>query len=132
MFAPSSASPEFVYTDSETTVLQTELEDTIREIYLKNGSNNESMEDARTSSSLFTLKRKKHVEYCLRNIRELHPTYISLNSSRTWIVYWLVHSLGVLGELELDEDLQTDVVQFYPRANTTRVDLVEDQGSWHI
>ena len=112
MFAPSSASREFVYKDSETTVLQTELEDTIREIYLKNGSNNESMEDARTPSSLFTLKRKKHVEYCLRNIRELHPTYISLNSSRTWIVYWLVHSLGVLGELELDEDLQTDVVQF--------------------
>ena len=131
MCAPSTAAATFasfddeyinngVIKDSETTVLQTELEETVRELYLKNDEEEDDCAARRTSPTTsssttkrtFNLERTKHVEYCLRNVRELHPTYVSLNSSRTWIVYWLVHSLGVLGELDLEEDLQTDVVEF--------------------
>ena len=109
-----------VIKDSETTVLQTELEETVRELYLKNDEEEDVCGARRTSPTTsssrtkrtFNLERTKHVEYCLRNVRELHPTYVSLNSSRTWIVYWLVHSLGVLGELDLEEDLRADVVEF--------------------
>jgi len=126
MFAPSSSfenDEDFKYKHSETTILQTELEETIREIYSKNKEEDDDDDDdenkgndqdapRNSSSAFFALERSKHVEYCLRNIRDLHPTYVSLNSSRTWIVYWLVHSLGVLGELDLEKDLQTDVVKF--------------------
>ena len=131
MCAPTAAAATFasfddeyinnsVIKDSETTVLQTELEETVREMYLKNDEEEDDCGARRTSPTTsssrtkrtFNLERTKHVEYCLRNVRELHPTYVSLNSSRTWIVYWLVHSLGVLGELDLEEDLRADVVEF--------------------
>ncbi len=131
MCAPTAAAATFasfddeyisnsVIKDSETTVLQTELEETVREMYLKNDEEEDVCGARRTSPTTsssrtkrtFNLERTKHVEYCLRNVRELHPTYVSLNSSRTWIVYWLVHSLGVLGELDLEEDLRADVVEF--------------------
>mgnify|MGYP000497373051 CR=1 FL=1 len=135
MCAPSTAAATFasfdddeyknnsVIKDSETTVLQTELEETVREMYLKNDEEEEGFVDdcarrtspttsSSTTKRTFNLKRKKHVESCVRYVSEVQPTYVSVISSRTWIVYWLVHSLGVLGELDLDEDLQTDVVEF--------------------
>ena len=43
------------------------------------------------------LHRDRHVAYLLRGLGELPPSYISLDASRCWIVYWVLHSLDMLG-----------------------------------
>uniref|UniRef100_A0A7S3DE47 Prenyltransferase alpha-alpha toroid domain-containing protein n=1 Tax=Palpitomonas bilix TaxID=652834 RepID=A0A7S3DE47_9EUKA len=48
------------------------------------------------------LRRREHVSYLKRMVGELSVGFTSLESSRPWLVYWCVHGLDVLGELEGD------------------------------
>ena len=40
--------------------------------------------------------------------------YLYLDASRPWIVYWILHSLELLGE-ELPTEQKHDIVQFLAR-----------------
>ena len=48
------------------------------------------------------LHREIHVEFLARGLREpLRPSFISLEASRPWILYWILHSLDLLGQRDL-------------------------------
>jgi hypothetical protein len=50
------------------------------------------------------LNREGHVAYLQGSMQELPPGFVALDASRTWICYWLVHSLALL-EAPLPEGL---------------------------
>ncbi|CAN0134036.1 unnamed protein product [Scytosiphon promiscuus] len=43
------------------------------------------------------LMRAKHKAYLMRGLCGLGPGFISLDASRPWMVYWILHSLDLLG-----------------------------------
>jgi protein farnesyltransferase subunit beta len=43
------------------------------------------------------LNRDAHIKYLYGGIGPLSPGFISLDASRTWICYWITHSLALLG-----------------------------------
>ena len=48
------------------------------------------------------LNRARHVEFLKRGLSEpLRPSFISLEASRPWIIYWILHALDLLGEREM-------------------------------
>jgi len=48
------------------------------------------------------LHKNLHVKFLTRGLLEpLKPSYISLEASRPWIVFWILHALDLLGEEEL-------------------------------
>ena len=50
----------------------------------------------------FVLNREQHVEFLRRGLSEpLRASFISLEASRAWIAYWILHSLDLLGERDL-------------------------------
>lgn len=56
------------------------------------------------------LLRRLHIAYLLRGLeRDLPSAFISLDASRPWICFWIVHSLDLLG-YRLDEVLQQRVI----------------------
>jgi hypothetical protein len=55
------------------------------------------------------LKRKEHVAYLLSGLEGLPAGYVSLDASRTWLVYWSVHALDLLGH-ELPEAMHVRIV----------------------
>lgn len=48
------------------------------------------------------LMREKHVAYLLRGLRSLSPGYVSLDASRPWLCYWILHSLDLLDALPVE------------------------------
>ena len=57
------------------------------------------------------LLRQKHSEYLTRALtRTLAPSYVSLDASRPWIIYWTLHSLDMLDSLP-DESTLVNVVK---------------------
>jgi protein farnesyltransferase subunit beta len=107
----------FKYKDSETSITQRELERTVRDIYEGNHLKT-NINININSEYTFKLERERHIKYIIKHIRELHETYQSLDASRCWIVYWLTHSLNLLGfDFDRDDDddlreLESDVVDF--------------------
>jgi prenyltransferase beta subunit len=55
------------------------------------------------------LLREPHKEFLMKAFSGLPGGYVSLDASRTWLVYWTVHSLVLLDE-PLPEDVQTRVI----------------------
>ncbi|XP_065178134.1 protein farnesyltransferase subunit beta-like [Sycon ciliatum] len=60
------------------------------------------------------LLRSKHVNYLLGGLRELSTSFESLDASRTWICFWIVHALNLLGE-DISDDLKSNIVGFLSR-----------------
>lgn len=57
-------------------------------------------------SPIIQLLREKHVKYANRPYTlPLPGSYISLDSSKPWIIYWTLHSLDLLDALPEEEDL---------------------------
>jgi protein farnesyltransferase subunit beta len=48
------------------------------------------------------LLREKHIAYLRKGLGMLPASYVSLDASRPWIIYWIVHSLDLLGAPPLD------------------------------
>jgi protein farnesyltransferase subunit beta len=46
------------------------------------------------------LKRKIHIRFLLEGLRSLSRGHTSLDASRPWLVFWIIHSLELLGEIE--------------------------------
>ncbi|KAI7844724.1 hypothetical protein COHA_001811 [Chlorella ohadii] len=58
------------------------------------------------------LNRKAHAQYLAGGLGELPSGFISLDASRAWIVYWIVHSLELLGQPLPAEPDRTSIIQF--------------------
>ncbi len=43
------------------------------------------------------LLRRSHADYLIHNFDELPAGFVSLDASRPWIIYWILHSLYLLG-----------------------------------
>eukprot|EP00124_Ichthyophonus_hoferi_P004880 Ihof_evm1s601 gene=Ihof_evmTU1s601 len=43
------------------------------------------------------LKRDAHIRYLTRGLDSLSGSFVCLDASRPWLVYWMVHSLSLLG-----------------------------------
>mmetsp|Transcript_18063 Transcript_18063/g.51712 ORF Transcript_18063/g.51712 Transcript_18063/m.51712 type:complete len:547 (+) Transcript_18063:140-1780(+) len=57
------------------------------------------------------LLRQKHIEYLTRALdRPLSPSYVSLDASRPWIIYWSLHSLDLL-DGQPNEGLMVNIVK---------------------
>ncbi|CED83709.1 Beta subunit of farnesyltransferase [Phaffia rhodozyma] len=48
------------------------------------------------------LAKQNHVQFLARNLFGLPAAYVSLDASRPWMVYWILHSFDILG-IALDE-----------------------------
>jgi protein farnesyltransferase subunit beta len=48
------------------------------------------------------LEKNLHVNYLGKNLFQLPGAFVSLDASRQWMVYWILHSLDVLG-IALDD-----------------------------
>ena len=85
---------ESAYSESLTAQLRVE-QDTIQIYQTSLASSTEHDED------LFVLHREKHLKYLIQGLsRPLPEGFISLGASKPWILYWIVHSIGLLGDLD--------------------------------
>eukprot|EP00903_Cladosiphon_okamuranus_P013427 g12507.t1 len=53
--------------------------------------------------------RAKHTSYLMRGLNGLGPGFISLDASRPWMIYWILHSLDLLDHLP--EEAMLDRIQ---------------------
>ena len=59
------------------------------------------------------LNRTKTVSFLLKGLHELSEGYECLDASRPWLVYWILHSLELLGEMDsLTNETKSAVVKF--------------------
>lgn len=58
------------------------------------------------------LNRSAHIDYLLQGLHQLPTYYTSLDASRPWILYWIVHSLRLLDYAFEDEQVAVDAVQW--------------------
>uniref|UniRef100_A0A0D6R496 Protein farnesyltransferase subunit beta n=1 Tax=Araucaria cunninghamii TaxID=56994 RepID=A0A0D6R496_ARACU len=63
---------------------------------------------------LLELWRDVHIDYLLRSIRHLGPSYSVLDANRPWLCYWILHSVVLLGE-PIDGELRQRTVDFLSR-----------------
>lgn len=56
------------------------------------------------------LDREKHAKFLRRGIRHLSSNYECLDSSQTWLLYWMLHSMELLG-ICIPDDIAKDVVK---------------------
>ena len=52
------------------------------------------------------LMREKHIQYLRKGLAGLSGGFVSLDASRPWLIYWIVHALDLLGALDEDADLR--------------------------
>ncbi|CAG9467296.1 unnamed protein product [Pedinophyceae sp. YPF-701] len=75
-----------------TTHDQRELERRIEEIYT------DLLHDQEAAAAAINLRRDAHATFCGNAIaKPLRAGFIALDASRTWIAYWNIHSLALLG-----------------------------------
>lgn len=55
------------------------------------------------------LMREKHVSYLQRALSHLPGGFVSLDASRPWIMYWVIHALELLDDLPSEEILTRTV-----------------------
>jgi len=58
-----------------------------------------------------TLQRQQHVDYLLSGLEALSAGHASLDASRPWLCYWILHSLAILNALP-DNDKLNRVAAF--------------------
>ena len=82
---------------SETLLLQREIEELITETY----------DQAKDSK----LKRIKHERFLTSPLFDgLNRWFVALDASKPWIIYWILHSLDLLG-VELSEEVKQKTVE---------------------
>lgn len=63
------------------------------------------------------LTRQKHIKLLIKSLTNLNENYESLDSSRPWLCYWIVHSLKILGE-SLDDDGCDRIIGFLAKCQS--------------
>lgn len=61
------------------------------------------------------LMRDKHAAYLQRGLTQLPPGFVSLDASRPWIIYWILHGLELLDALPQDKFSQAIGTLLRPR-----------------
>ncbi|KAK0411904.1 hypothetical protein QR680_005909 [Steinernema hermaphroditum] len=103
--------------ETETSVQQKKVEKLVREEYdkfLAKANANMDEPDAQLSP---TLSKTVHSHYLLSSLERLSNTYSTLDSSRSWMCYWALHSLRLLN-CDIPEDLKTRIVKFLKSCKT--------------
>ena len=96
---------EDVYTS--TSVEQRAVEDSCLRLYERADTNVSDLDD------FPLLKREKTLAFLRKGLKELSEGYECLDASRPWLVYWIVHSIELLGELDsISEDDKSAIVKF--------------------
>lgn len=57
------------------------------------------------------LQRQQHIDFLEKAIGHLTPSYECLDSSRPWLVYWILNSASILN-FHFKEDIQRRIVSF--------------------
>ncbi|KAK9497123.1 hypothetical protein O3M35_004499 [Rhynocoris fuscipes] len=57
------------------------------------------------------LRKSLHIEYLLGSLKNLPSSYEVMDSSRTWTVYWVLHSLALL-QYDVDPNLKLAIINF--------------------
>ncbi|KAL5796959.1 hypothetical protein ACOSQ2_001779 [Xanthoceras sorbifolium] len=68
----------------------------------------------RTKLLMLELQRDNHMEYLLRGLQQLGPSFCVLDANRPWICYWILHSIALLGE-SIDAGLEARTIDFLSR-----------------
>ena len=96
---------EEVFTASS--VEQRTTEDSCLRLFEKSETNLSDLDDYPT------LNRSKTVSFLLKGLHGLSEGYECLDASRPWLVYWILHSLELLGEINsLTDEVKSAVVRF--------------------
>ncbi|EPZ36789.1 Protein farnesyltransferase subunit beta domain-containing protein [Rozella allomycis CSF55] len=77
----------------------------------------------------FTLKRQDHIDFILENFVNLESYMISLDSSQTWLCYWMCHSLALLDAPIPHQEKYLLIICFKRLINTIRL-LQSEQGGF--
>lgn len=59
-----------------------------------------------------TLQRESHIAYLHKHLKRLPKHFIVLDASRTWLVYWILHSLSLLDAPLPDTPTTEDIISF--------------------
>jgi len=65
-------------------------------------------------SVILELWRDKHIDYLLQGFRRLGPSYCVLDANRSWLCYWILNSIALLGQ-SIDADHGQHTVDFLCR-----------------
>ncbi|KAF8390402.1 hypothetical protein HHK36_024928 [Tetracentron sinense] len=60
---------------------------------------------------MLELQRDKHMEYLTKGLRQLGPGFCVLDANRTWLCYWILHSIALLGE-SVEDELENNAIDF--------------------
>lgn len=63
------------------------------------------------------LLKEKHLAYLTHGIRHLSASFESLDASRPWLCYWIVHSMALLGK-DITGELANDVIEFLKKCQS--------------
>lgn len=63
---------------------------------------------------MLELQRDNHIEYLMKGLRHLGPSFSVLDANRPWICYWILHSIALLGE-SVDDALEHNAIDFISR-----------------
>ncbi|CAH0551003.1 unnamed protein product [Brassicogethes aeneus] len=63
------------------------------------------------NKNLPVLLRKQHIDYLLQNLHFLPTSYQFLDASRSWMCYWILHALTLLGT-DINEGTKSKVSSF--------------------
>ncbi|KAK9804940.1 hypothetical protein WJX73_001089 [Symbiochloris irregularis] len=77
---------------TDTSKQQLDLEKCVQDIYSELLAVDQAEQEA-----LLTLRRPDHIKYLHGGLQTLSSSYVSLDASRPWICYWILHSLALLG-----------------------------------
>lgn len=78
-------------------------------------------EDEDSDSNLDTerrhprLEREHHIAFLKSGLKELSSSYQCLDASRTWLCYWILHSLDLLDVLPLPDETVRHIADFLKR-----------------
>ncbi|KAL5725178.1 protein farnesyltransferase [Ranunculus cassubicifolius] len=65
-------------------------------------------------SLMSILHRDKHLEYLIKGLKQLGPSFSVLDANRPWLCYWILHSIALLGESN-EGELEDAAVEFLSR-----------------
>ncbi|XP_076631836.1 farnesyl transferase beta subunit [Colletes latitarsis] len=94
---------------SKTSILQTSVENIILKLYKLNESKTHKP----------TLMKETHIKLLKKSIHHLDNTYENSDCSRTWLCYWILHSLNILDE-RLDDHEYSKIVDFLAKCQSPK------------
>jgi len=94
----------------EISLLQCDSERLLDEIPSGLIENSDALQQLRICS-VAKLNRESHVNFLVRGLNKLPPTYTMLDASRPWLCYWILHALDLLGAHEEIESHRPGVIR---------------------